>query len=265
MFTRNQTKTVVILGTLCMATFSLPAVTAHAALAYTEDFSAGLTENSTFSSVGWSVYLANDAGGVDDLSTHALNTTSFDPAGVAKSVYGYTAPRTHVDYDEADGPSLMFSAEPAGVLDSTSIGNITSLSVDVNADGSGGDLALGRFAIQIAGQWYASDISTTSDTNTGPSGAFSTFSTPGLFDFADGSNWHVLTASTGSGGEISVGALAGGTLSGTVGAFGVYAENGNDGDHFRIDTFAITVVPEPTSVSLAVLGLFLIGRRRRRA
>jgi len=255
-----------LLSLLLLGAFLSVIPKVSSAVVYTEEFTVG-DSNTDMNTVGWSVYLKNDSGGVDDLSNHTLNLSNYEPAGIADytSDFAFVVPRTHTSYDNADGPGLLFTTEPTTTLSTTDIGSLSALSVSVNADGSAGDQALGRFAIQIGGQWYASASSVTSTSNNGPTGAFSTFQVNGI-TFTDGDNWHLMTATTGVSGDISVGALAGGTLSGSIQSFGFYQEYGNNGDHFRIDDYSVTVVPEPTSIgitSLALMGFFYYSRKHK--
>lgn len=250
-------KTIQLASTTVLLGATLPEATA--ATIYNEEFTIPGSSNVSFASEGWSVYFLDDTGSVNDLSANASV-----PALVQRNDYGYTVTNTSSNY--SNGPALMFTTEPAGVLDSTDIGDLTQLSVDVLADGSPSDSALGRMTIRIGSQWYATDLSTTSDTNTGPSGTYLTFAVPALFDFTDGNNWRSMTVTTGAGGEITVaGSTVGGTLSGNVNAFGMYAINGNAGDHFRIDNYTVTTsVPEPSSLCMIGLAGFGIMLRRRR-
>lgn len=235
---------------------------ATAGVVYTETFDTATT--ASFTDLGWSVYLANDAGGVTDLSANTTNPANVVPATTTRPAYGFTAPRTDTDFSTADGPSVMFTTEP-GAID---IATLEALSVEVNADGSGGDPAVGRLAIRIGSQWYASEATTTSTSNNGPDGAFVDFSINA--GFTDGNNWRLLTATTGgtsqttTTGEITVaGSVVGGTLSGNIDAFGIYAANGNGGDHFRITNYEISAIPEPASLALLGLGgVLMLGRRR---
>ncbi|WPJ96429.1 PEP-CTERM sorting domain-containing protein [Coraliomargarita algicola] len=241
---------------------SVASSTMTAAEEYTETFT--VAASSSFSAVGWNVYLLADNGDVNDLST-----SSGEPAEIFLTDYAYI--RTAITgYSTQDGPGLMFTTEPTTELVTTSLSSISKLSVGVRADSTDGAPATGRFAIQIGSQWYVSSLSISQTTHFGPPSStnpatdFPTFETPNLFDFTDGNNWHELTVITGAGGEISIAAsTAGGTLSGDVTAFGVYAENGNNGDHFRIDNFTV-VVPEPSTFILpSIIGIGLMMRRRR--
>ncbi|WPJ96430.1 PEP-CTERM sorting domain-containing protein [Coraliomargarita algicola] len=238
------------------------ASSAIAATEYTETFT--VSSSSTFSSVGWNVYLKADSS-VNDLSS----TGGSSIAEIWSTDYGYIRTQNEVGYSTTDGPALMFTTEPTSVLDTTNISSISKLSVGIRADGSGTDIAEGRFAIQIGSQWYVSAISATSNSNLGPPSSsnlpeeFTTLETAALFDFSDGNNWHELTVALGSEGEISIaGSATGGTLSGDVTAFGIYAKNGANGDHFRIDNYTV-VVPEPSTIILpALVGIGLMLRRR---
>jgi hypothetical protein len=248
-------RAVLAVSTLCVATSVM------ADTVYTEDFTVSGTTN--FGAVGWNAYLFSDAGNLSDLSTTGQTTI----AGVFHTDYGYMNPGSSESYDDADGPGLMFTTETTAALDSTDITDILSLSVDTRLDGSSEDPAVARFAIQIGSQWYVSDISLSITTETGASGTITNFATSELFDFSSGDNWLEMTVTTGTGGGITVASsTVGGTLSGDVTAFGVYADFGNDGDHFRIDNYSVTVIPEPGTFALlgGVLAFSAVMIRRRK-
>ena len=151
--------------------------------------------------------------------------------------YIFAAPKLHGDFNTVDGPALMFTTEPG----SLSLIVLDSLSVAQKCDASVGDSASGRFAIRIGASWYVSDLEWRSTTS--PS-SFTTYTFLGI-DFTDGDTWRALTVSNGgtstttATGEITLGSVVGGKLTGHANAFGVYLENGNDGDHARIDDFII--------------------------
>jgi glucose/arabinose dehydrogenase/mono/diheme cytochrome c family protein len=174
--------------------------------------------------------LTKDDGSVVDWSNSTL-----PPAYVAPLNYAFYAPRTDSGFDDANGPGLIFTTE-AG---SCSLADLDSLDLDENMDASAGDPAKGRFAIRIGNQWYASELEFTSTTENGATGTFDGISLNGI-SFTDGANWRELTVTLGGRGAITLAASPiGGTLSGIVNAFGVYAEPGNNGDHFRFDNYHI--------------------------
>ncbi len=264
------------LRTVIAATILGTASSAIAGTEYLETFENTDTVGLPFSSIGWNAYMrAND--NEDPVSSQVNDVSSSDYFGSAEvyhTDYAYTRPEGRVDYrgdanglNGNDGPSLLFASAATTGLDSTDIADLSLLSVDLNPDASIGDPAIAHFAIQIGSQWYASNDDYTSTTELGPGGALDTFALSGI-DFTNGNNWRAMTVSTGTGGEITIAAGAvGGTLSGDVTNYGLYAKNGNSGDHFRFDNFEVNVVPEPGTFALlsGALALATAMIRRRRA
>lgn len=225
---------------------------------YTEQFT--LDQHSAYSAVGWQVYLAEDTGGVvelTDLGDKPAYIAGEDPD------YAFIAPRTHDSYDDADGPGLMFTTEPGSV----DIAELAELYTNIRLDGSETDPASARFAIRLDGQWYAAASDFTNDTNLGAGQPLDIYVLNDI-DFTNGDNWRGLTVALGEGtGELTLAdGVVGGVLTGAIDAFGIYAEPGNDGDHSRIDNYSVSIVPEPGTSAVAAVGcLALIRRRRRRA
>ena len=192
------------------------------------------TNETPYSNNGWSGYITADDGAVTDETNTAVPTAG----GTAKDPYLFAAPRIAPIASTGAGlESLLFTTG----VPTVSLASLESVSVSQNFDGSVADPASGRFAIRIGSAWYASTYSWSSTTNNGPGGTYtaSSLTAPG-FDFTDGNNWRALTVIVGGAGtgEITLGSsVVGGSLSGDVTAYGVYAENGNGGDHARIDNF----------------------------
>lgn len=224
---------------------------------YRERFTAD--GDTSIAAVGWNAYLAEDTGGVADISTLG-DVPGFVAGG--NPDYAFVVPRRDSGFDDVDGPGLLFTTEPGAI----NIANLAELSVDLRLDGSTNDPGKARLAIRIDGQWYVSDAAATNDTNLGAGQPLDLFALVD-FDFTDGALWRELTVALGEGtGALTAASqTVGGVLSGDIDAFGVYLEPGNDGDHARIDNFAIAVVPEPTTAALLGLtgAVMLAGRRRR--
>ncbi|MFC7335966.1 cadherin domain-containing protein [Haloferula chungangensis] len=210
---------------------------------YLQEFTA--SGNTPFENFGWSAYLSADDSSVVDWSD-----AGSEPAFIASGNYAFFAPGRNADFNDADGPGLLFTTEP----EPFHIGDLLSLSLDETMDGSAGDPALGRFAVRIGEQWYASTFSFSSTTNNGPGGASTEVSLSGI-SFSDGRNWQRLDVALGGPGEGILRldqSTIGGTLDGAVTGVGVYAEPGNNGDHFRIDNFEVSTRPVVRAVEDAL-------------
>lgn len=116
-----------------------------------------------------------------------------------------------------------------------------------------------RLAIQVGADWYVS-----AQNNTQSAGV-STFSTQAeqMTQLMAGSSWNTLDFTAGD--TLSMGTAATLPLSGTINAFGLFAETHTQNTSMRFDTFTITAIPEPGTlvlVGIALVSAFALKRRR---
>lgn len=116
-----------------------------------------------------------------------------------------------------------------------------------------------RFAVRVAGQWYASDEAFGID----PPGVgyddWSNSRQVSLDVATDAAAWRVLDVQPGT--ALALGAASPADLAGMADAFGVFLEVA-DGGLVRLDDF--TVIPEPATLAVLALGGGLLAMRRRR-
>jgi len=199
--------------------------TAMANVIYTEEFINTTTSDINVTAVGWNLY-----GGA--------NVVAMAPSGTSKGAIQAGDYAYFISGSSSSEKGLFYTEEPGDVA----VGGLTKISFTQRMDGSVADPANARFVIRMGSSWYASDTEIVSTDQ------HSTYAPEQIaIDFTDGSKWRALTFVIGS--EITVGAsTVGGTLSGNVDAFGLYAESGNSGDHFRIDDYTIEAIPGSVSV-----------------
>ncbi|MCC5846447.1 MAG: PEP-CTERM sorting domain-containing protein [Verrucomicrobia bacterium] len=115
-----------------------------------------------------------------------------------------------------------------------------------------------RLAIQVGTDWYVS-----AQNNTQSAGV-STFSTQAeqMTQLMAGSSWNTLNFTSGS--TLSMGTAALLPETGTISAFGLFAETHTQNTSLRFDTFTVTAIPEPSTVVLlgiALISAFALKRR----
>ncbi len=143
--------------------------------------------------------------------------------------------------------------------------------------GNGAVDASFRVALEIGGQWYASQQQFFNTAAVANAAAFATGAELKTFNYtAAASSWlqlnfdgsYSMTTHTGTSGTVlGLGAQPGSALSGNIDAFGLFSDVPGSTGNRRIDSFEIDVVqvPEPSSIALfglAGLGALIYKRRR---
>jgi hypothetical protein len=125
-----------------------------------------------------------------------------------------------------------------------------------------------RVAVQIDGNWYASNQLFTNTTAVVSYTSFPTQAETMTFTFTTDANaWRSLSLEVGTSLTISGTTLASDLPSGTITAFGWYVEGMTGNSALRLDDYTITgtAIPEPAeSASLAAMTVLLIAMLRRR-
>ncbi len=260
---------------LALGVWGLTSLMVSRAAIYTEDFNhATSSPNLAVSTESWSAYMGAAATNVstvgDPNSGDAIaisGSSSYPPYVGSPTTYGalYVANRATTSLISAAVTTFTSATAlnlSAGNTISWNMGNSTTapsvrLMIQLGGDGSVG-----------SGSWYASSLSFSNSSN------FSLFS-----DFANATSgvsyslnfstlaadWRSLTLTPGT--ELSLGSTLGSNLSSTtITGIGFYMVNGTTlNSNIRLDN--LTVVPEPTSVALAVgaLGMLALVVRRRQS
>ncbi|PAW79370.1 MAG: hypothetical protein B9S32_02175 [Verrucomicrobia bacterium Tous-C9LFEB] len=260
---------------LALAVWGLTSLTVSRAAIYTEDFNHATSgANQAVSTEGWSAYMGAGATNVstvgDPNSGDAIaisGSSSYPPYVGSPATYGalYAANRNTVSLVSAAVTTFTSATAlnlTAGNTISWNMGNSTTtpsvrLMIQLGGDGSVG-----------SGSWYASSLSFSNSSNFG---LFSDFAnaTSGVsysLNFSTlAADWRSVTLTPGA--ELSLGSTLGSNLSSTtITGIGFYMVNGSTlNSNIRLDN--LTVVPEPTSVALAVgaLGMLAFVVRRRQS
>ena len=230
---RASATTTMVLG-FVVAASAASAQTTIVSEMFTNDSGGDLAINSLNNSeIAWNAYFERTtSGGVVGRAGDSATGVSLV---LSDGVYQFN-PSANVNF--VNGNAMIYATGSS--VPPTPIGNLASFSVDSKAIGSAGNPAEGRFLIQMNETWYASDFSWTSDS---AEAVFATKTLSGV-DFADAANWRMLTLTTSTPGEITVADTAvGGTLSGNVTQFGIFAKaGGTNGEPFQVDNFIVSAM-----------------------
>lgn len=203
---------------------------------------------------GWSVLVTEFA----NITNYGTQSRAI---GVASGDYAFYAPKqddstptwtTAVPND----PAIAYTALPAPI-------DITEIdSVRWTASGDNIDHEF-RVAIQVGGQWYASDPSLNDGVPDSGTGTFTplSFEPPSI---ATAANWRMVNnATVGNPAPLSLGSAPPADLTGEVTSCGLYLVSGTDnetaGDHVRFDDFEIWVQPGPPFRQPAITSFTRVG------
>lgn len=251
-----------------MALLLAPA-TAAGAVVYSEDFTRTGVSNLPVSNLGWKAFSGasatdisgNGATGTDYVAiTPAAgnpNTTNGALYSVAGTVSGqiFSAVETF-----SSGISLSDPSTISWTMGNASTSSTVRLLIQIGGSNS-----------VNSGTWYASDEVFSSSTAYGSFSNFSSASTPSVtynLAFSTEANaWRELTLSPGISMSLSGSTLSQDLSSSTITGIGFYiTATSNTNSAVRLDTLAVTVVPEPSSAALLLgsVGLFAVVFRTRK-
>ena len=215
-FSSSKAMCVAVAATLALASG------AAAELLYAQSFINPGTPDLSLTNYNWtSVMESTD--GVAVNPTYTGNRIE----GVAQGDYGFLAPRLTGGAAYRGSNTLFYTT----AVPNLTVAGLEELSVDQRNDETGSVI---RFTIQIGSQWYASAIDY--------GGRNSDWATKEMTSFSLASNWNELTVTTGGTGEITLGSNPASALSGTIAAYGFFANAGSIGDHLRFDNFEVNGV-----------------------
>ena len=242
---------------LAVALLALAPAITSADVIYTETFDkgvggndAGWSNGSGPSVVGWQSHVGV---GAQDTSVSS-GGGDFNDWGITDDTDGYAA-NTQRD-DTADASISILWTEETLFRTGQEIETISFYLR--NSD----DNAPFHVAVEIGSNWYVSGTSYTQDDSKNW--------TQQVFNWTTAaSSWNDLNFIPGNetatpGGTLSIGSPLGSDLpSGDVTAFGLVL-NGNEDNTVRVDTFEVTAIPEPATMSLlAIGGLGVLLKRKR--
>jgi len=200
-------------------------------------------ENTTAS--GWSYNCAPGSAVVEDGGS--INSNPIAPDATTHYSYGYG----HIDK-----ASFQFTEEYSFSLDTMS-----ELQFSARTNHSSGGLShLGeniRAAVRVGSDWYVSDTDFTIK-----EGGWSLTNPDATWNIdADSVNWYSLTFDPGV--AMGVGSQVALPTTGTVTAFGFYADAQAYNRAIRMDNYKISAVPEPATIALLAMGMLAVLKRRK--
>ena len=241
---RSLLSVVVAIGTVAVAS---------AQLLYEETFPFVAGDSSAFNNVGWTVitppsgYNGNFAYDITNAATG--QPISGNPVYMGSGSIGagmfYT---TNGAGTGPNGTSEFTSIDPSANPGLT-------FSIYANLQGTGGSSTY--FAVEVGGAWYASSTAMAPPTSTDHYYDLRTLS----YD-AGAASWNTLAVTDTS---VTIGGVASGDLAGPITGVGIVQSVPGSFNAWNFADYAVTIVPEPTSVALLSIGaLFLVAFGRFR-
>ncbi len=255
-------KTPIFLASASLASLVVPST---AAVIYRETFGA-TTDQTVLTAAGWNGLVGATAAAAVT-SQFSLSSAAGRPADLDNVNAGTSASQSQGFVFNSNNTSniLLYTAEyPVD----TSLNQITTITFYVGNSGNGAQLAANGFrvALEVGGNWYASDQLLVNSTGVANAAAFGANAQQVTFNFTStAAAWRSLTVNPGT--SLALGPALGADLpSGTITAFGVYSDTGSSQTR-RIDTFEINAeaIPEPSAALSTALGALLLTRTRRRS
>jgi hypothetical protein len=242
-----------VFQSLCAASFG--SVIYHESFSATVDAVAVPGSGIGWTTVGGNWKFANSNGKPQDLPN--VNAGSETIAGL--NLTGQVA-TGFVWNDTSSGDSLITTAEYT--IASSLVSQLATISW---YQGNANTSMTSRVAIQIAGNWYASDLAFSNSAAVASGGNFGNSSGgAALMSFnwtAAGSEWRELMV-VGNDVTLSGSVLTDDLPSGDITGFGLYFSDRSATQRF--DSFQIETIPEPASLSLVGIGALTLMRRRRK-
>jgi hypothetical protein len=218
---------------------------------YTENFPNSTGANRAMSTVGWNAAVGPSGTDTSTATTNYVVSFNLGQGNVAGYV-GKTSTGT---------VGLAYTSEYVVDRSAFSISTISFYSNNTSAADSF------RIALQIGGNWYATDTAfSRNSTTAGSPSNFPSNAELESFAFTDAAaSWRALTFASGTSLSLSGTTLGSNLPGGNITAFGLYSAS-NVGV-LRFDTFQIsaTPIPEPSAAGLLLVGGWLLARRRRAA
>jgi hypothetical protein len=242
-----------VLQSLCAA--SSGAVIYHESFSATVDAVAVPASSIGWTTVGGNWKFANSTGKPQDLpniNSGSETITGLNPTGQIATGFVWN--------DTSSGDSLITTAEYT--IASSLVSQLATISW---YQGNANTSMTSRVAIQIAGNWYATDLAFSNSAAVSSGGNFGNSSGGAVlmsFDWtAVGSQWRELTIA-GNDVTLSGSVLTEDLPSGDITGFGLYFSD--RGATQRFDSFQIETIPETSTLALVGLGAVTLMRRRRK-